>query len=372
MGLTKRKDSYYVEFRVIDDGRFLTLPSNTYEGRLKRWKVGSLNRTQAKQQEVLLKTELMKGLIRSDRNIPVTFNQWADAYLKLEDVRALATYQDRYESIHRQLKPYFRSKPLGDLTIADVEGFRRSRTLKNGKAPAVATVNADHACLKHMLSLAEKRGLVPTNVAKKVPLPDPRNERDRVLSDEEWEALYQLAASHLKPVLLLAYHLGPRLSEILELTWDRVDLRRGLMNLRAEDTKIRERRTIPLTPAVWEMLRGLAEVRSLVCPFVFQYDGKAIQRVKRSFRTAVRKAGIKNFKFHDLRHCAATNLRRAGIDTVTAMKIVGHKSEKMHRRYNCVSESDLTQAANKLHSYLSNTLITPTTNLPVGSSSIPA
>lgn len=342
MGLTKRKDSYYIEFRVIDDGKFLTLPRNTYEGRLKRWKVGSLNRTLAKQQEVLLKTELMKGLIRSDRNVPVTFDQWADAYLKLEEVRRLSTYQDRWESVHRQLKPYFKNKALGDLTIGDVEGFRRSRTLRNGKAPAVATVNADHACLKHMLGLAEKRGLVPTNVAKKVPLPDPRNERDRVLADEEWEALYQAAAPHLQPVLLFAFHLGPRLSEILQLTWDRVDLRRGLIKLRAEDTKIREARTIPVTPAVWDMLRSLAKVRSLTCPFVFQYEGKAIQRIKRSFRTAVRKAGIKNFKFHDLRHCAATNLRRAGIDTVTAMKIVGHKSEKMHRRYNCMFDAVLS------------------------------
>src|SRR5678816_4882014 len=68
-----------------------------------------------------------------------------------------------------------------------------------------------------------------------------------------------------------------------------------------------------------------------------------------------RKAGIKDLRFHDLRHCAATNPRRAGVDTVTAMKIVGHKSEKMHRRYNSVSESDLSAAARKLDSYLSNT-----------------
>ena len=48
----------------------------------------------------------------------------------------------------------------------------------------------------------------------------------------------------------------------------------------------------------------------------------------------------------------ATNLRRAGVDTVTAMKIVGHKSEKMHRRYNSVSEADLLQAASEINTYL--------------------
>jgi integrase len=94
---------------------------------------------------------------------------------------------------------------------------------------------------------------------------------------------------------------------------------------------------------------------------LFQFEGKPIKRVKRAFHTAVRKARIEDLRFHDLRHCAATNLRRAGVDTVTAMKIVGHKSEKMHRRYNSVSESDLA-AAGKLNSYLSNTVITPATN----------
>jgi len=81
--------------------------------------------------------------------------------------------------------------------------------------------------------------------------------------------------------------------------------------------------------------------------------------VKRSFQTAVKEAGITDLRFHDLRHYAATNLRRAGVDSVTAMRIVGHKSEKMHKRYNSVAECDLTAAANKLNTYLSNTVITP-------------
>jgi integrase len=77
-----------------------------------------------------------------------------------------------------------------------------------------------------------------------------------------------------------------------------------------------------------------------------------VGEIKRAFHTAVRKAGIEDFHFHDFRHCAATNLRRAGVDTVTAMKIIGHKSEKMYRRYNSVSEADLTKAASKINTYL--------------------
>ncbi|NGZ59722.1 MAG: hypothetical protein CV081_04355 [Nitrospira sp. LK265] len=66
----------------------------------------------------------------------------------------------------------------------------------------------------------------------------------------------------------------------------------------------------------------------------------------------LRNAGITDLRFHDLRHCAPTNFRRAGVDTETAMKIVGHKSEEMWKRHNSIEEKDLTQAAQKVHKYL--------------------
>jgi integrase len=67
-------------------------------------------------------------------------------------------------------------------------------------------------------------------------------------NQDEWERLHYAAADHLKPVLLVAYHLGPRLSEILRLTWDRVDLSRGFIKLRGVDTKTGEPRLVPMTP----------------------------------------------------------------------------------------------------------------------------
>ena len=88
---------------------------------------------------------------------------------------------------------------------------------------------------------------------------------------------------------------------------------------------------------------------------MFTFRGKPLQRVSRSFRTAMDDAGITDLRFHDLRHCAATNLRRAGVDTATAMMIVGHKSEKMWRRYNAIQERDLQQAALKVQQSLDST-----------------
>jgi integrase len=65
-----------------------------------------------------------------------------------------------------------------------------------------------------------------------------------------------------------------------------------------------------------------------------------------------RDAGITNFVFHDLRHTAATNLRRAGVDALTAMKITGHKTMAVFRRYNTIDEDDLLAARRRMDTYM--------------------
>jgi integrase len=132
------------------------------------------------------------------------------------------------------------------------------------------------------------------------------------LSDEEWNKLYQAAKPHLKPVLLVAYHLGQRSGEIVGLTWDRVDLQRGSIALRSVDTKTKKPRQVPLTPAVRLELGNLSKVRSLVTNRVFLYKGLPMQRIHRTFKTAQKDAGIQDFRFHDLRHCASNRYENSG------------------------------------------------------------
>ena len=92
---------------------------------------------------------------------------------------------------------------------------------------------------------------------------------------------------------------------------------------------------------------------------VFLYKRCPITKLTTAYKAVCRRAEITNLRLHDFRHTASTNLRRAGVDTATAMKIVGHKSERMHRRYNTIEPEDLHQAASKLHAYRTNTVITP-------------
>ena len=358
MGLTKRKDSYYVEFRVLDNGKTLTLAQKGC-GQLKRWKVRSGNRTVAKQHEAMIQTELMKGLVISDQARPVTFKEWGETYLGLEEVKRLRSYKERQHALTLQLIPFFGSKAITEITAEDVEAYRGQRKKRNGNLVKLGTINNDHIILKHCLNIARRKRLLTINPASLVPIPCAHNERDRILSADEWQRLYNAAAPHLKPMLLTAYHLGQRLGELVSLTWDRVDLHRGIITLRSIDTKTKKPRQVPLTLPVRQALAELSKVRDLGHRHVFVYHRSPVREVKTAFRTACKRAGIENLRFHDLRHCAATNLRRAGVDTTTAMQIIGHKSPYMWKRYNTVADSDLVAAANKLNTYLSNTLITP-------------
>ena len=114
-----------------------------------------------------------------------------------------------------------------------------------------------------------------------------------------------------------------------------------------------------MTPAVYQVFTELWQEQRLDTNRVFLYKSRAIQRIGTGFKAACRRAGITNLRIHDFRHTASTNLRRAGVDTATAMKIVGHKSDRMHRRYNTIESQDLHNAASKLHAFRTNTVITP-------------
>ena len=132
---------------------------------------------------------------------------------------------------------------------------------------------------------------------------------------------------------------------MLKLEWPEVDMRRKEFTLRK--TKNGEIRVIPMPPDVHAAFSELWKDRRLDTNRVFLYKGKPWKNPRTAFAAA-----------HALRHTASTNLRKAGVDTMTAMKIVGHKSEQMHRLFNTIQLEDLHEAAAKLQKYTANTVIT--------------
>ncbi len=318
-----------------------------------------------------------------ERAQAVTFREWAETYLSLEEVRKLTTYEDRKLKVSH-LVEFFGDRRLDSITPDDVAVYRAQRVryprTKCGKCakplgkavctvcgwertdsplPAsMQTINHDHTALTHMLNVVRspRFKLIQDNPASHVEKPDPKNERDRIASAEEWARLQATAAPHLLHFLTVAYMVGPRKGELLKLEWPDVDIRQKEFTLRK--TKNGEMRLVPMPPDVLAVFSELWKDRRLDTNRVFLYKGKPWKNPRTAFAAAGRRAGILGLRLHDLRHTASTNLRRAGVDTMTTMKIVGHKREQMHGRYNTIQPKDLHEAAEKLQRYTVNPVIT--------------
>jgi integrase len=113
------------------------------------------------------------------------------------------------------------------------------------------------------------------------------------------------------------------------------------MHLTANRTKTDSARSVPIHPEVKAVLETLP--RGLRTYRVFLFDGKPFNEFKRSWKTALKNAGIKDFVFHDLRHCALNILRRSGNDFFEIMALSGHKTISCFKRYNLVTGEELAK-----------------------------
>lgn len=131
----------------------------------------------------------------------------------------------------------------------------------------------------------------------------------------------------LYPIVVTAMNTGCRAGELLDLDWQDIDFKRGTALL--TDTKNGESRTIPITGHTVEVLK---ELRGLGKVFAAK-PGSARYDYAKSWKAALEAAGIEDFKFHDLRHHAASMLAIAGMPLNQIGHLLGHKSQIMTARY---------------------------------------
>jgi integrase len=306
------------------------------------------------------KVEIAEGRFPEKRRpVTTTFNELAGAYFAYARDQQQKRSWARDRTSIRALTGYFGGKRLTEITPASIEEYRpwrRATISRRGTLVSPACINRELACLKRMLSVALKglillKGGSPReNPAAMVSLDREHNERDRVLNYEEFNRLMAAAPTHLRPIQLMAYQTGMRKGEISGLTWDRVDLKAGVIRLKDTDTKTGEGRIIPLTKELSEMLRNATIY--LGVPYIFTYAGRRIGSMRRAFETACRQSGLTNVVFHDLCHAFVTNARRAGIDYFRIMAISGHKTMSVFKRYHTIDEGDLRQAMSQMDTYM--------------------
>lgn len=182
-----------------------------------------------------------------------------------------------------------------------------------------------------------------------------------MLTHEESERLMAAAtepkAPHLVNFIRLALYTGCRRGELLGLEWLRVDLDQGLLYLQGDHTKSGKRRSIPLNDEAKLALTNQMAFRIKHCPsspWVFSHlDGRRIQDIKRSFGTACAKAGLTDFRIHDLRHTCAAWLVTSGVRLEVVRDLLGHSTIAMTERYAHLAPERVREAVTLLSGKLS-------------------
>lgn len=179
-------------------------------------------------------------------------------------------------------------------------------------------------------------------------LPKAKRKRKRVATDAEIDLILDFLSEHQKPeyrihlrkAIVLAIETGMRRAEISALHTSWFDHRSRIIRIPPHVTKTEEGRSVPVTKAALSILAGCKD------PIVAQKPDQITDKFTRS----VKRLGIQDLHFHDLRHTRATTWIKAGVPEKVVQEILGHESVEMTRHYTNLTEGDLLDAVRRLES----------------------
>lgn len=283
-----------------------------------------------------------------------TFGDMIDRYIL--DVIPNRNDQQKQTALANWWKDKFGAYWLADITPAKIAEARdellRGVTYRGTKRTP-ATVVRYMACLSHVYTIVVNEwGWLENNPVKKVKKPTESRGRVRFLDEGERERLLKACREgenpFLYPVVILAISTGMRHGEIMGITWKDVDLERGVIVL--HETKNGERRAVALVGHALELVKGLSKVRRIDNPYLFPaHNSPNHADLRKPWEAALLKAEIVDFRFHDLRHTAASYLAMNGATLAEIAEVLGHKTLAMVKRYAHLSEAHTASVVERMN-----------------------
>jgi integrase len=287
-----------------------------------------------------------KAFVRSRERLLVSddvrVGDIVEAYIRDREVDGKATSKQRYS--WKALSPMFARMRPADITKADCTGFTNARLAEGCSA---GTAWTDLGVLNAALGWAKKHKKISDR--PHIFLPEQPPPKERFLTRAEAQMLLAAAATHhLRLFIMLALATAGRAAALMELTWDRVDFERGIIDLRSAERATNKRRAIiPMNESLRAELQQAKQ--GAISPFVIEWAGQRIRSVKTGFGRAVAKCGWDDVSPHTLRHTAAVWMAEADIPMAVIAQYLGHTStavtERVYARY---SPSYLRKASDVL------------------------
>ena len=247
------------------------------------------------------------------------------------------------------LLPHFGEWSIGRISKSAVREYRILRHKE--KQLTETTLNRDIEVLRHLLYWAMDEGFITANPLARIRLPRQRRKPRPILSFEEEVKLLSAAAPHLRQIVIGALDSGMRRGELLSQRAEHIDLNRRVLLVTHSKTAGGESREIPLTARLAHLLATLKHDKTE--GLVFTFKGRPIQRIKTAWKAAVRRSGIRYFRFHDLRHTFNTRLMEAGVLQDVRKALMGHSSgEEVNSLYTHVELPVKREAIRKLEAWV--------------------
>ena len=272
----------------------------------------------------------------------VTCGELLDDLLAYAEVNIKPTTAKVWQlCINANIRTFFGHIKAASLTTAKLQEYRRKRT---AEGRAEATANRELSILRTALNRGRKCTPPKVLTIPYFPMVAETNVRQGFLTDEQYAKLRDALPEHLRPLFVTAYFTGVRLGELLSVEWRQVDWEQGFITLDSERTKSGHARAVPILEGDMQTWLKWAADTAEGCEAVFHRDGAPFKEFRRPWENACKAAGVPDLKFHDLRRTAVRNMRRAGVPQVVRMRISGHRTDSMERRYNIVDVEDIRSA----------------------------
>jgi len=308
-----------------------------------------INREDAKKALSICKAEIAQGKFEIEQTSkPIFFEKLLKQYLEYSESNKRPGSYERDITSSKHLSHYFFGKKIQQISNWQIERYkvtRQKEPMKNGKLPSKATINRELAMIKHMFNKAVDWKVISHNPIAKVKLFPEKPKQLRVITEEEFSKLYNEASDFLKPILMIAVHIGLRRSEILNLKVSDISLKDRYILVR--ESKNGEIRHVPINSLLMKTLKSVINNTDSEYLFVGP-TGDPVKSVKQGFWAALRRSGIPHLRFHDLRHSFGSNLSMAGVDIATIQELMGHKDISTTKRYLHPSPSHKKEAVERL------------------------
>jgi len=292
-----------------------------------------------------------------------TLDELIDRYIQDELPNRKSDHQ-KFEMQLNWWKDRLGAYLLSDITAALLAEYRDKlkkepsiKDLKDGgtieKERSNATVNRYMASLSIALSVASREWeWMEENPMFKVTKKKENRGRIRFLSEDEHKALINACEQASNPLInllvVIALSTGARFSEILYLKWDNVDFKRKMFYFM--DTKNKEHRAVPISIKAYELLQQHSKIRKLNSKLVFaREDGEKPMDLRWQWEEVIKKANLTDFRFHDLRHTAASYLAMNGATLVEISDILGHKTMQMVKRYSHLTQKHTAEVLERMN-----------------------